>query len=281
MQLSDFMTSDGLLTIAPFDHRSSLATSLKLDLMNDANKESFAHLKRLFMQTLSPVVSAVLTDPEFGPSTVSLKAPSTQVFFSLEESGYSGDHDAMTTLKANWGIDGIKAHNAGAKLLVYTNPKSSTYQQKIALVASLATEAKDKGVVFLVEPVMYALPNETQWQTEGDAGWIATHMEVCRAIAPHTDILKIQYPGSAEACREVSTLHPHWILLSRGVTFDIFTGYLNTARSAGACGYAAGRAIWQELTTLPEEKWEEFLRTVSVPRLEQLNALLRSTPVQQ
>lgn len=277
MQLSDFKTANGLLTIAPFDHRGSLAESLHLDLSQEHDRTTFLFLKTAFMKLFSPHVSAVLTDPEFGPQTLSSKAPACRVFLSLERSGYTGNHDAMTELLPDWGIDGVLRYEAGAKLLVYVHPQSNTTQDKIALVQRLYQEAKAKNVVFLVEPVLYELEGKKQWEHVGDQHWIEQHLEVCRLFSPHCDILKVQYPGSQEACERVSQMHKNWILLSRGVPFDEFSQYLTIARRSGCVGYAAGRAVWQELTSLPKERWEEFLQTVAVPRLQQLTKILETS----
>ncbi|MEP7166835.1 MAG: hypothetical protein ABI758_02550 [Candidatus Woesebacteria bacterium] len=277
MQLVDFQNSEGYFAIAPFDHRSSLAQTLHLDLKIPADQEKFIALKRLFIKIFSPHVSAVLTDPEFGIQTLEDKAPKCGLFLSVEESGYSGDHDAMTILKKDWGIDQVKEHGAGAKLLVYFNPQSATANSKLELVRKLFVECKDKEVVFLVEPVLYAVPDKKEWEAELDAAWSKIYVEVCKSMAPFCDILKIQYPGSQEACAEVSTFHKNWILLSRGVDFETFCTYLTIAVRQGCKGYAAGRAVWQELSqwNTPEE-WKTFLETTAVDRLKKLNEILKT-----
>jgi sulfofructosephosphate aldolase len=277
MTLADFSTPEGFFSIAPFDHRASLAESLHLDLTVQSDREKFLELKKLFMRIFSPHVSAVLTDPEFGIKTLNDKKGTCGVFMSLEESGYSGDHDAMTTLKSDWGVDGVREHGAGAKLLVYYNPKSETAQAKLELVRKVFVECKDKEVVFLVEPVLYAIPEVKQWDQEMDASWSKVYVDLCRQFAPFCDILKIQYPGSQEACKDVSTFHQNWILLSRGVGFDTFSQYLTTAVRSGAKGYAAGRAVWQEITQLSTTlDWQQFLETTGVERIQKLNEILKT-----
>ncbi len=276
MTLSDFQTADGFFTIAPFDHRGSLASSLKLDLTKEQDQAKFLFLKQLFIKVFSPHTSAVLTDPDYGIQTLDLKAPNCGLFLSLEESGYTGDHEAMTTLKPNWGVDGVQKYNAGAKLLVYFNPLESNAQQKLDVVKRLAEECHQKEVIFLVEPVLFALSSKKQWMAEGDQDWIATHLQACEQFAPYCDILKIQYPGSADACRQVSSLHSNWILLSRGAVYETFIEYMKTAARNGSKGYAAGRAVWQEITSLDSSAWEQFLQTTAVPRIEELTSILRS-----
>lgn len=273
MNLSDFQTSDGLFTIAPFDHRGSLAQSLKLDLTDKKSKALFIKLKHLFMKTLSPHVSAVLTDPEYGLPTLKDKAPEVGLFLSLEKSGYSDDHEAMTELYPRWGIDGVLANKAGAKLLVYCNPEGRGIEAKYDLVKKLYAEATSKGVVLLVEPVLYSLPGKEM--KNWDDAWIEAHLTVCENIAPYCDILKIQYPGSVEACARITRMHPNWILLSRGVEYDDFSRLLKDSVQNGCRGFAAGRAVWQDLTTLSPEEWEGFLETTAVGRLQSLTQILK------
>jgi tagatose-1,6-bisphosphate aldolase len=275
MTLSDFQTEDGLFTIAPFDHRGSLATSLKLDLKNEVDQETFLYLKHLFMKTLSPYVSAVLTDPDSGLKTLDDKSSDCGLFLSLEESGYTADHDSMTVLKENWGIDGVKSYNAGAKLLVYFNPESETAQKKLHMVAALASEARSKGVILLVEPLLYSLEDKELWAKEGDEQWINEHLSMCEKIAPFCDILKIAYPGSEDACSSITRIHPNWVLLSRGSSYDVFAPLLETSVKHGCRGFAAGRAVWQELISLPKTEWESFLSTTAVDRLGMLTTLLK------
>ncbi len=277
MQLSDFQTTDGYFTIAPFDHRASLAEALKLDLQITTDSDTFLSLKQMFMRILSPHVSAVLTDPEYGIKTLDEKDGRAGLFLSLEESGYSGDHDAVTKLKEQWGVPMIKLRNAGAKLLVYYNPKSSTAGEKLELVKRVYEECRNEGVIFLLEPVMYPLLDTPLWLGEGDSDWVSTHLSVCQEFAPYCDILKIQYPGNLDACTKVTSFHKNWVLLSRGAAFEQFCTYLQTSVRGGSKGYAAGRAVWQEIEKLAPDQWEEFLKTTAVKRLEELTRILRSS----
>ncbi|PWU23600.1 hypothetical protein C5B42_02445 [Candidatus Cerribacteria bacterium 'Amazon FNV 2010 28 9'] len=269
MTLQAFQTPDGFLTIAPFDHRNSLAEKFHFNIQNPDDFALFLELKKLFMSQLSPYVSSVLTDPDIGIETIALKASKTGLFLSLEESSYDSDHDAMTILKENWGIDEIKKRGAGAKLLVYFNPLKPTATKKLELIRVLFEEAKKKGIIFLLEPVLYGV---------ADKNWEIVHLQMCELVAPYCDILKIQYPGSAISCEKVNELHDHWILLSRGVLYEEFARDLRIAAAAGCTGFAAGRAVWQEVeATKDPVHWKQFLDDVAVPRLIELTQILRSS----
>ena len=44
-----------------------------------------------------------------------------------------------------------------------------------------------------------------------------------------------------------------WILLTRGEKFDVFKEQLRTATKAGAIGFLAGRAVWQEYSEFKDD----------------------------
>ena len=90
------------------------------------------------------------------------------------------------------------------------------------------------------------------------------------------DLLKLEWPGSAEGCRRVTeALGPvPWTLLSAGVGFDDFGERVRIALDNGASGFIAGRAIWGEAVTLTGEARVAFLEATARPRLAALCDLL-------
>jgi tagatose 1,6-diphosphate aldolase len=67
--------------------------------------------------------------------------------------------------------------------------------------------------------------------------------------------------------------HVPWIILSGGVDFDLFVRQVEIASKAGASGFLAGRALWQEATSIAtREQRQEFFNTVVVDRLRVLMA---------
>ena len=92
----------------------------------------------------------------------------------------------------------------------------------------------------------------------------------------HPDLLKLEWPGSAEGCRRVTEAlgAVPWALLSAGVGFDDFVARVRTALDNGASGFIAGRAIWGEAVKLTGAARVEFLEKTAVPRLATLSDLL-------
>ena len=65
-----------------------------------------------------------------------------------------------------------------------------------------------------------------------------------------------------------------WIILSAGVDFDDFVREVEIACKAGASGFLAGRALWQEATGMKSrEQRREFFQTTVVDRLRILTAV--------
>jgi hypothetical protein len=83
------------------------------------------------------------------------------------------------------------------------------------------------------------------------------------------DLLKLEYPGSPQACRRLSEiLDRPWAVLSAGVPFDQFTGVIQIATDeGGASGFIAGRSVWREVVSLTGQQRQEFLTSVALPRV--------------
>ena len=77
----------------------------------------------------------------------------------------------------------------------------------------------------------------------------------------------------ASHCREIdAALDCPWVVLSQGVDPDDFPSAVEAACRGGASGMLAGRAVWT--ATLGADDPTELLRSRSVPRLEELAAIV-------
>jgi tagatose-1,6-bisphosphate aldolase len=278
MTLSSIRTASGMYTIAPFDHRGSLATSLGIDLKTAAGKKTLTQLKILFMQAFSPYCSGVLVDSEYGFPSIEYKVDSCGLILTLESSGYSDEKTDVPVLMQNWGVEAVKNNYAVAKLLVYYHPQEPNAQLKRKLVMELGDSCRREGVAFLVEPVIFSLNPKVELS---QAEFHEAQLQTCQELQPHCDILKLQYPGDALACATITAeLDVPWILLSRGLHHDQFKEALNVSLENGCKGFAAGRSVWQEIaeckTTdgqLDLVAVQQFLQTTAVERVKELIAM--------
>ena len=84
-------------------------------------------------------------------------------------------------------------------------------------------------------------------------------------------VLKLEYPGSASACRRVTdAIDVPWAVLSAGVDHDAFCGQLRDAMDGGAAGFIAGRSLWKEAVGRPAAERRQFLDGVARRRMEEL-----------
>lgn len=278
MNLSSIQTPSGMFTIAPFDHRGSLAKMFDQDVKTDIGKELVTQLKILFMDAFSQYCSGVLVDPVFGFPAIAHKAKNTGLILSLESSGYNDEPTAIPTLIPDWGVENVKNNYAVAKLLLYYHPGEENAEKKMQLVTELGEYCRHEDVAFLIEPVIFnPFKKEELPLQEFQEAMLLTAQE----FQQHCDILKLQYPGDALACATITAeLDVPWILLSRGMPHDKFKEALSISLENGCKGFAAGRSIWQEISTMrsPDgmadlKKIQSFLQTVGVERLKELIAI--------
>ena len=286
MNLSSLQTKSHKFTIAAFDHRSSLAKMLGIDAGSDEGQKQIREVKTLFMKTFSPMCSAVLTDPIYGKESLEFKDKSSGLLMSLEQSGYDGGKAVVPPLVENWGIDGVKINGSAAKLLLYFHPEEENAEAKISLVKKLYEEAKEKKVIFLLEPVVYQIEKKEKDFVEE---YETLQQKTVQALTNFCHVLKLEYPGVHSenddvgffACKVISQIvSVPWILLSRGMKFNDFRDALKRSMQAGASGFAVGRAVWQEIEdfslqkthdwTESRQKIEHFLNTIGKERMKEL-----------
>jgi tagatose 1,6-diphosphate aldolase len=89
-------------------------------------------------------------------------------------------------------------------------------------------------------------------------------------------VLKIPYPGSAEACAAITRLacDMPWAVLSAGADHATFLRQVETAMANGASGVIAGRSLWKDCISLDRAVTRERLETVAVPRLREIQAVI-------
>ena len=90
------------------------------------------------------------------------------------------------------------------------------------------------------------------------------------------DLLKLEYPGSAQACKQLADrINVPWAVLSAGVDFEEFTNVLRVScDDGGASGFIAGRALWKESIGMSSAERRIFFSEVSVPRLDACRAAI-------
>jgi sulfofructosephosphate aldolase len=170
------------------------------------------------------------------------------------------------------GLDEIAAVPAGVvalKLLVIWRDDDRR-AERVELARRFVALAARHGVLSVLEPVV----------RHDDREWAI--VEAARELgAVRPSLYKCQVPlggkGEPEAitahCREIDAVLPcPWVVLSQGVEPADFPAAVEAACAGGASGMLAGRAVWT--STLGADDPTELLRTRSVPRLQELAAIV-------
>jgi tagatose 1,6-diphosphate aldolase len=283
--LQNTSTARGIFNILAFDQRGSYTALLPAG----TDHAAAAAIKCEVVRALSPVVSAVLLDPDFGPAAAQQMSPGCGLLFSLEKSGYSGDSTyRKTEFDPAWSVAKIKRMGAQAvKLMVYYHPHSGALAEELEqMIAGAVAECHRHDLPLYLEPMSYSLNEAVKKESaEFAAARQAVVVETARRLsALKPDVLKLEFPLDVQhdqdrdqwqaACAAVSeAASVPWVLLSAGVDFETFAEQTRVACQQGASGYLAGRAIWKECVVMPPEERAKFLATTARERVERLNAI--------
>ena len=295
-QLAD---TRGLLTMCAIDHRGALQRALNESDPKSVSYQDMVDFKLDLCKAVSDVASAVLLDPEFGAGqaiAAGVLPGRVGLLVSMEKTGYSSTNDGRETqLLPGWGVRKAKRMGASAvKLLVYFRPDlKDLASRQLDLVARLADQCVEEDIPLLVEPVSY--PVEKAGETAEKFSQLKPDLviETARQITDlPIDVLKAEFPADMkyeqnnenmlEYCRELDKASKKpWVILSAGVDFVSFRKQVEIACMAGASGFLAGRALWQESVALGSRgKMMEFFETTAAARLKEIADIAdtRGTP---
>jgi tagatose 1,6-diphosphate aldolase len=292
--LQQLANGKGILAMAALDHRGSLRKMLDEKRPGNVGYQTMVDFKLDLCRVLAPHASAILLDPVYGAGqaiAAGVLPKSTGLLVSLEESGYSGEPEArITDLLLNWNVRKIKRMGAtAAKLLLYYRPDVDVAKRQLNTVEKLAADCIQQDMPFVVEPMSYRV--ETTESNPEDFARIKPQLVVETAkqvTSLPIDVLKAEFPADLEYDKDKSRLldlchqldeasQVPWILLSAGVDFDLFYQEVEVACQAGASGFLAGRALWQEATQISSRQERlSFLETTVIARLQSLSKLANS-----
>jgi tagatose 1,6-diphosphate aldolase len=276
--------SYGSISMCALDHRGSLAKMLKEGTGSAPSYQDMVDFKYDVCSALSPHCSAILLDPVYGAAqgiASAALAPRTGLLVSLEETGYEGGAESRLSRPLDgWHASKVRRMGAdGAKLLLYYRPDVDVAARQRALVQELAAWCDEQDLAFIVEPVGYAVGDEA---SSGRYSRIKPEV-VIKTAAELTplgmDVLKAEFPADAKSETDLGVMLENckrlneasqvpWIILSGGVDFDLFVRQVEIASKAGASGFLAGRALWQEATSIKSrQERQDFFRTTVVNRL--------------
>lgn len=275
--------------MAAMDHRGSL----EHELCTPSGQGCYGDMVDFKMDlcaVLAPHASAVLLDPIYGAAQAisrDVLPKSTGLLVSIEATGYQGDKTARRSrILDGWGVEKIKRLGASAvKMLIYFRPDSGDLAaEQLGLVAKTAAECQRQDIPFLVEPVSYPLQGESAAAFASKKTSIVVETARLMTTLP-IDVLKAEFPADlsltsddgalTDACRLLdAAAGKPWVILSAGASYGVFRRQVEFACRAGASGFLAGRAIWQEAVTIADRDERRcFLETVAARRLMEISSI--------
>jgi tagatose-1,6-bisphosphate aldolase len=282
--LADIASVDGVFAIIAMDQRNTLRRMFKaVDI--DASEEALRNVKADVARALTPAATGMLLDPTYGVPAVTgaqALAPSCGLLVAAEPSSrdsYNGEPRTRRDpeLNARW----VAAQGGDAvKFLVQLRADRSLgkagepdlAREVLDVCQEIVTDCSSAGLPSVIENLVYELPGE---QLSGKAREDAIINAAAALDELEIDLLKLEYPGSPDACRRLAeALHRPWAVLSAGVPFEQFSDVLKIAfDEGGASGFIAGRSIWREALPLAGVERQRFLNNIARPRLDDLVAV--------
>ncbi|HEY3766510.1 MAG TPA: hypothetical protein VGL44_15220 [Gaiellales bacterium] len=277
--IQQLSTAAGALAVVAADQRVSLRSMFDR-AGQDGSLDGLREFKRALVSALGPGASALLLDPEIAlPDVIhhGLVPRDAGLLVSLEISGAQRDGELHAArLIPGFGAAGVRRMGGtAAKLLVRLRPdREDASGQNAATVRAVVDDCAAHDLLAVVEGLVPPLPDEP------DERFRSMRPDLIRECAVllqecGAKYLKLEYPGSEEACRAISSaVDVPWALLSAGVDHDTFVGQLRAARAGGASGFIAGRSIWKDAVGLPAAERDAFLAGEGRRRLDELLELL-------
>lgn len=287
--LQQISNSHGIFAMCAMDHRGSLKKMINPADPKSVGYDRMVEQKQELCETLGPHSSAVLLDPDYGAAHCILgnNLPGQAgLLVSMEATGYSTQAEGrITELLQGWNAAKIRRMGGAAgKLLLYYRPDIEELAAKQRdVVREAAAECEQADLTFLVEPKTYAIGDEV-----GNPGLLADRLprlviDTAREITElDIDVLKAEFPADMDhekdegklldVCRQLDEAsRVPWVVLSAGVSYDVFAKQVEIACRAGASGFLGGRAIWQEAIGIPDKTERlNYLRTTVADRMKRL-----------
>jgi sulfofructosephosphate aldolase len=260
----------GTFLMVAMDQRESLRTLLR-EHGHDATDDRLRAFKLAVARELGPYASGLLIDDAYGVEVVEeavrLVPPTCGVLLAvdlLDQQPGAAVEDTRLDERAE-----LPAGIAALKLLVIWRDDAGR-AERVEMSRRFVALAERHGVLSVLEPVV----------RHEDREWAI--LEAARelgAVRPSLYKCQVPFGGRAEPaaitahCRELDAALPcPWVVLSQGVEPADFPAAVEAACKGGASGMLAGRAVWT--ATLPADDPTELLRARSVPRLQELAAIV-------
>ena len=249
------------------DHRGSFKKFINKKEPELVSDEEVVEVKREIISSLKEEFSGVLIDPKWG--LPAYREKNKPYLLCAEKTGYAETEGERIT-EIEYQAEELKKMGAsGVKLLVYFNPEAKTNERQLRTAKKVLADVKENELPFFLEIVTYG--NEELGRTRKE--WVLKSLQMFLDFGIRPDVFKLEYPDDKQGCEEITYILKDipWILLTRGVSFEVFKEQLKDAVQSGARGFLAGRALWQEIVDCKTEKERKvFLDNIVVERFKEI-----------
>ena len=290
--------SKGLFKMVAADQRPPIKGPIAIHLdVPEAPWSEVAKFKAQIVRQLQEPSSAILLDPHFGiPAAFDELARDKGLVVTLEDSVFKETKEGRFSSNIDhWTVNKIKRFGGDAvKVLAWYRPDASS--ENIAFqkdyVKKIGEECQHFDIPFLLELLLYPLASETLKSAgyvemkSKNSDLVLASIEEFSKTEYGVDLFKLESPVNAEmidGSDEIQKLFNEmgrlagrpWVMLSAGAKKDSFRNILSHAFKAGASGFLAGRAIWQDaFSAYPD--WQKIINGLSsngLPYLREISNL--------
>ncbi len=293
--LQQLSNSKGIFTMCAFDHRRTMRKMMGNSNSSSVTYQTIVDFKLDLCEALAPHASGIMLDPNYGASqsiTAGVLPGSTGLLVSLEASipGSQSGEGQASELTTTWSIERIRSlGSSGLKLpLSYRPDLPNIAMEQLNGVTRFAHDCRKADLAIFLAPKNYIVRELERDSWEFARKKPELMIETVQQLSKlPIDVIGVEFPADityerddkrlAEICQQLNEAATiPWVLLSGGVSFEVFCEQLEMACKAGASGFLAGRALWQEAAGIPPRQRLQrfkFLENTAVDRLKQLTDL--------
>jgi sulfofructosephosphate aldolase len=280
--------TNGAIMVIACDQRGGIRTLLANDPAGQAEitDEILGDTKADVTRYLAGHAPCVLLDPVCAVPRVVTEGSlprDVALLIGLDASGYDLDPKGHYLSRLVPGVTARRVRalgGTGGKLMVYLrSDHADEMSHNVGIIRQCIADFAAEDVLLVVEFLTYRLPDEDPAAYKAKfPSLIVGGSRMCLDLG--AKVLKIPYPGTPEACAEVTKLcgPVPWAVLSAGVDHAAFLPQVETAMANGAAGVIAGRALWKDCVSLDRAKQRELLTQKALPRLREIQAILQRYP---
>jgi len=276
---------NGAMLVIACDQRGAMRSLLASDPQQQSaiSEHELGLIKADITQYLASKASCVLVDPVCAvPQLVDdgIIARDTALLIGLDASGWDNSPEGYRLSRLVANVDARRVRELGAtggKIMVYLrSDQEEANRHNIEILRQCIDDFAREDLLLVVEFLTYKLDNETEEEyKEKVPSLIYGGTKICLECG--AKVLKLPYPGSRQACADITTLAGDvpWAVLSAGVDHTTFLKQVADAMSEGASGVIAGRSLWKDCISLDRSATKSRLESLAVPRLNELQAVIQ------